>query len=159
MLHLNMIKNQKLLLSLFLEIKLYNKLVGLLVRKGNKEKAIRFLNEAFYTIMQNTKLSFSFLVWKLFKTLKVRVEVRKIKIKGKIFLVPFKIGYNRQFCLIIKWVLKAILENKTKNSIVSKIIEELISIYTKKIDNKMLKYREENYKQALLNRSNLHYRW
>ena len=154
-----MIKNNSTTGLLFLEIKLYNKLIGLLLRKGYKEKALKLLNKAFYYILQKTKLSFSFLVWKLFKKLKVRIEVRKIKIKGKIFLVPFKINFNRQLYLITKWVLKAILENKKKVSLLSKIIEELLNLYTFETNNKVIQYRENNYKLAILNRSNLHYRW
>lgn len=142
-----------------LEIKLYNKLIGILLRKGYKEKSIAFFSQAFYKLVHKIKVSFSFLIWGLFKRLKVRVEARKVKIKGRNFFVPFKISYNRQLCLIAKWILKSLEENKKNILIVDKLVEELMLVFKKDSTSKILRYRESNYKLALLNRSNLHYRW
>lgn len=142
-----------------LEIKLYNKLIGVLLRKGYKEKSILFFSQTFYKLVNKIKVSFSFLVWVLFKHLKVRVEARKVKIKGRSFFVPFKISYNRQLCLIAKWILRALEENKKNILITDKLIEELLHVLKKNTISKIFRYRESNYKLVLLNRSNLHYRW
>ena len=145
--------------TLILEIKLYNKLIGTLLRKGYKEKSISFFSHVFYNLSHKIKVSFSFLVWGLFKRLKVRVEARKVKIKGRNFFVPFKISFNRQLCLIAKWIVKALYENNKKVLITDKLIEELLYAFKNNSNSKILRYRESNYKLALLNRSNLHYRW
>ena len=144
--------------ELFLEIKLYKKLIGLLVRKGYKNKALIILNNVLFIIMQKLKLSFSYIVFSFFNKLQTSIEVRRVVRKGKSFLVPFKIKFNRQIYLITKWILKAIEENKTEVSINAKILEVFLALYTKK-NSKVLQYKENNYKQALLNKSNLHYRW
>ena len=60
--------------------------------------------------------------------------------------------------VVTKWLLKAIDELKTNRSVITRIVEELLLLVTSK-KSKVLEYKEKNYKSALANKSNLHYRW
>lgn len=142
----------------FLEAKIYKKLIGLLNRKGYKAGSIKLLNTAMLILVKKTGFSFSYLVWKIFKKLQTWIEVRNVLVKGKRYLVPFKITYNRRIYLVIKWLLKAIMENKTKKSISNIIMQEFLLICLNK-KSKALRYKEKNYKAALISKANLHYRW
>jgi len=141
-----------------LEVKIYNKLIGSLTKKGLKVNAFKILNTALFIVSKKTGYSFSYLVWQIFKKAFTRIEVRTVSIKGKSFLVPFTISKNRRLFLVTKWLLKAIEDLKKQRSLVDSIVEELFLLVTSK-KSKVLEYKEKNYKAALANKSNLHYRW
>lgn len=144
--------------KLFLEVKLYKKLIGVLIKKGYKGKAAVVINEILNIIFKKIKISFSYLVWSLFNKLTTGVEIRKITLKGKPHLIPFKISINRQIYLVSKWILKSIISNTTILTIKQKVLEALLPFYlTRK--NKMFEFKNLNSKELLLNKANLHFRW
>ena len=149
---------QKNFSKICLETNIYNKLIGFLIKKGHKLNALRLLNLALLIVAKKTGYSFSFLVFKIFKKAFTRVEVRSVSIKGKSLLVPFTIAKNRQKHLVTKWLLKAIKESKSKRFAFEIIAEEILLLVLNK-KSKVLEYKEKNYKAALANKSNLHYRW
>jgi len=141
-----------------LETNIYRKLVGFLIRKGYKANAVKMLNLALLLVVKKTGYSFSYLVWQIFRKAFTRIEVRSVFIKGKSFLVPFTISKKRRQYIVTKWLLKAIKESKKKGS-VSEIIAEEICLLVLNKKSKVLEYKEKNYKSALANKANLHYRW
>jgi ribosomal protein S7 len=144
--------------SLFLEKNIYNKLISLMLRCGKKGKAVYTVTNALNIIKKKIIITFSYLVWGLFKKLYTRIEVRKILIRGRTVQVPFRVTTYRQIYLATKWILMAVLENVLKISLKRKIADELFDLYLNKT-NKIISYKYNNYKQALQNRANLHYRW
>jgi ribosomal protein S7 len=141
-----------------LKINLYNKLLGFLIKKGNKIKAKKIIDNAFLEVSKKTGHSLSFLLFKLFFKLNIFVESKTIRVKRSSFIVPFSINLKRRSYLIIKWFMKIIVENKKKISISQKIAEEIFLIL-KTPSSKVLKLRSLNNMQALSNRSNIHFRW
>jgi ribosomal protein S7 len=141
-----------------LKINLYNKLLGFLIKKGNKIKAKKIIDDAFLEVSKKTGHSLSFLLFKLFFKLNIFVESKTIRVKRSSFIVPFSINLKRRSYLIIKWFMKIIVENKKKISISQKIAEEIFLIL-KTPSSKVLKLRSLNNMQALSNRSNIHFRW
>lgn len=144
--------------KLSLKINLYNKLLGFLIKKGNKIKAKKIIDNAFLQVSKKTGHSLSFLLFKLFFKLNIFVESKIIKVKRSSFIVPFSINLKRRSYLIIKWFMKIVLENKKKISVSEKIAEEIFLIL-KTPSSKVLKLRAVNNMQALSNRSNIHFRW
>ena len=141
-----------------LKTNLYNKLLGFLIKKGNKLKAKKIIDTAFLQVSKKTGHSLSFLLFKLFYKLNIFVESKTIRVKRSSFIVPFSINLKRRSYLIIKWFMKVVLENKKKTSISEKIAEEIFLIL-KTPSSKVLKLRALNNTQALANRSNIHFRW
>lgn len=148
--------DQSKLLSL--ETTIYKKLIGIFIKAGYKNTASKFLNYALLLISKKSKFSFSYIVWQIFNKCFTRIEVRNVSIKGKNIMVPFIINKTRRIYLAIKWLLRAITESKKKSSLVTIIVEEILALVLNK-KSKILEYKEKNYKAALANKSNLHYRW
>ena len=140
------------------EIKIYNKLIGCLIKNGLKFNAIKVLNSSLFIVSKKTGYSFSYLVFQIFRKAFTRVEVRNVIIKGKAFIVPFTISTSRRFFLVTKWLLQSLNALKKKKSLRQIIVEELMLLLLNK-KSKILDYKEKNYKSALANKSNLHYRW
>jgi ribosomal protein S7 len=141
-----------------LVLDLYDKLLGFLIKKGNKKKAKLIVNRAFFLVSNKTGYSMAFLLFKLFSKLNVFVEAKKVSVRRRSHIVPFSLGLKRRSYLIIKWLIKAILENNDNISISDKMAKEIfLLIKTKKA--KSLKFRNFNNTVALANRSNIHYRW
>lgn len=137
---------------------LYSKLVGLLIKKGNKNKAKLIVDSVFLNLSKQTKQSLSYLLFKIFLNLNVFVESKTVRIKRSSHVVPFSIGLKRRSYLIIKWLMKAISENNKNIPIVDKIVEEMLLIINNS-SSKALKLRNLNNSQAQANRSNIHFRW
>ena len=54
--------------------------------------------------------------------------------------------------------MSAVLQNKKKISISEKIAQEIVTIL-KTSNSTAIKIKNNNNKQSILNRSNIHYRW
>jgi len=139
-------------------LNLYNKLIGFLTKKGNKKRAKHIVNTAFLIVSKKTKHSISFILFKLFSKLNVFIEAKKIRIRRRFFIVPFSLSLQRRSYLIIKWLIKSVLENDKKISISLKLAKEIFLLIKTK-NSKALGFKNLNNTQALTNRSNIHYRW
>ena len=137
---------------------MYNKFLGFLIKKGNKKKAKQILNKAFLMVSKETGKSMAFLLFKLFLKLNIFVEAKNVRIKRRFHVVPFSLSLNRRSYLIIKWLIKAVSENKKKISFINKIAEEILLIINNG-NSKALNFRNLNNKLALANRANIHFRW
>ena len=141
-----------------ISLNLYNKLLGFLIKKGNKNRAKFIIDKAFFLVSRKTGYSMAFLLFKLFSKLNVFVEAKTVRIKRRSHIVPFSLGLKRRSYLIIKWLIKSVLENTKKISISNKIAREIFLLIKTK-NSKALKLRNLNNTLALANRSNIHYRW
>jgi ribosomal protein S7 len=141
-----------------IKINLYNKLLGSLIKKGNKIKAKSILDSAFYELSNTTGYSINLLLIKLFVKLNTFVETKTVRIRRRRHLVPFSIGLKRRSYLITKWLMEAVKENHQKIPVSKKIVAEILLIL-KNGQSKALKLKMLNDAQALANRSNLHFRW
>jgi len=141
-----------------LEVVFYKKLIGILIKAGHKSNAIKLLNFSLLLIAKKLKFSFSYIIWQIFNKSFTRIEVRNVAIKGKTLIVPFIANPSRRLYLVTKWLIKAITETSRKSSIINVIVEEILALILNK-KSKVLEYKEKNYKAALFNKSNLHYRW
>ena len=137
---------------------LYNKFLGSLIKKGNKIKAKKTLNFALKLASKKSGYSYSFLLLNAFSKLNTFVESKTVNFRRRIFIVPFGIDLQRRSYLIVKWVLKAALQDKRKVPFYIKISEEILSLLNDST-SKSLKMKQLNNSQAILNKSNFHYRW
>lgn len=140
------------------QLNLYTKLLGFLIKKGKKIKAKKIIDSTFLNLSKRTNYSISFLLYKLFYKLNVFVEAKLVRIKRRTHIVPFSVNFKRRSYLIVKWLIKAVGENKKNIPVSEKIIEEILAVF-KGIASNALKFRLLNNSQVLANRSNMHYRW
>ena len=139
-------------------INLYNKILGFLIKKGKKIKSLNMLNSALSKICNITKRPIHYLLTKLFIFLNVFVETKTVRTRRSVHIVPFPLNLKRRRYLILKWLFFVINKNKEKISFSEKFIKEIFNILKKK-KSEVLKLQSSNNSRALLNRSNIHYRW
>jgi ribosomal protein S7 len=138
---------------------IYTNFLGFLTKKGNKVTAKKILDEAFLDVSLKTNQSGHILLIKVFLKLNSFVETKKIKFKRGTHIVPFVItSFKRKSYLIIKWLMEAVEQDNRKISIAKKLSKEILNIL-KNQSSKTLMKKKLNVKNALLNRSNIHFRW
>ena len=136
----------------------YYKFLGFLIKKGNKFKGKKILDETFLSVTAKTRHSKQVALMMLFRSLNSFVEVKKVRVRRRFVLVPFPISLKRRSYLIVKWIMQSIKKDRKKNSFSNKLAREIISIL-KNASSKTKKLRRLNFSQALANRSNVHFRW
>ena len=137
---------------------LYSKFLGFLIKKGKKNVAKKTLDRAFADASIKTGFSLHYLLLKVFSKLNTFVEVRKIRIRRRSYIVPFSINTKRRSYLAIKWLVSAVDQDNRKISMAEKLSNEICKIVTDS-PCKSLKTKDFNNSQAVANRSNIHYRW
>jgi ribosomal protein S7 len=139
-------------------LNLYQRLLGLFIKKGKKSTIKYKIDQAFFKLCLRTKKPFFYLLNKFFSKLNVFVETRILKVRRSRFIVPFSINYSRRVHLILKWLSISIFKNKIRKNFTSKFCKEFFdTVFNNKSNS--LKLRKENTLKALSNRSNIHYRW
>jgi ribosomal protein S7 len=141
-----------------MSINFYKKILGLVLKKGKKSLFNLILNKSFNFLQRTLKLSFSYLLNTLYIALSTFVESKTIKIKRRLYTIPFPISINRRIYLIGKWLLLSIAANKKKISFSKKLIEEIMLIVQNQT-SKALIFKKDNILKSLSNRSNAHFRW
>lgn len=148
---------KKLLTSRF-EIDLCSKILGFLIKKGKKKKIEKILKIAFSKISSLTKKPIHYILVKFFISLNVFVETKTVKVKRSRHVVPFPLSLKRRIYLIIKWFVFVLNKNKNKVSFSNKFTKEIFLVLKNK-KSEVYKLKNLNNSRALMNRSNIHYRW
>lgn len=84
---------------------LYNKFLGVLIKKGNKKKAKKILNNSLSKVLKRIKikkLSRNKVLLVIFSKLNCFVEIRKIQRRKNTHLIPFPVKVERRIYLAIK---------------------------------------------------------
>lgn len=136
----------------------YTKFLGSLIKKGNKNAAKHILDNSFIKVSQKHKTPLHRVFSKIFSKLTCRLEMKTVRMRRNTHLVPFPIRSGRQDFLKIKWILKAVKEDTRKVAFSEKMSTELLDVLINK-KSKVLMQKKLITKQALLNRSNVHFRW
>jgi len=135
---------------------LFNKLVGLLIKGGKRNKAFKIASIALKITSKQTNLPIRTILTKLILKIKPSFETKELKVRHRTHLKPKGIKFKRQVFLALKWLLsssKVRMENTSINLAI-----EIISILTDRHNNTVgLKYL--NFKKATQNLSNKHFRW
>jgi len=117
------------------------------------------LNNTFFVLSKEVGKPSNFILFQLFKRLNVFVESKNVKIRRSTYMVPFSLNVKRRSFLIVKWLIQAAKENKKRIPISEKIAAEILLVLKNSTSSKALKFKALNNKNALKNRSNIHYRW
>lgn len=141
-----------------LEINLCSKILGFLIKKGQKNKIEKILKIAFSQISSTTGRPIHYILVKFFIALNIFVETRTVKVKRSRHVVPFPLTLKRRIYLIIKWFVFVLNKNENKISFFKKFIKEIFLVL-KNQKSEVHKLKNFNNSRALMNRSNIHYRW
>lgn len=133
-------------------------LVGGLTKKGKKVLAKKILINVFTKVALKTKKPFPVIIKAIIEKLGLLLEVKTVKMRRNSHIVPSPAGANRRNYLIVKKLLSAVGLDQTNRSIVDKLSDEIFAILRAR-SSKSLSQRNAVVKQAIINRSNTHYRW
>ena len=137
---------------------LYNIFLGYLIKKGNKIQAKRIIDSTFLSLSQKLNLPLNIILRRILKKMGNSIEIKTIKMRKNTHVIPFAINHNRRNYLLVKKIMDSVREDSSNRPINEKLTDELISILTDK-SSKSLQKNKTALKQAVLNRSNIHFRW
>ncbi len=137
---------------------LYNIFLGYLIKKGNKIQAKRIIDSTFLSLSQKLNLPLNIILRKILKKMGNSIEIKTIKMRKNTHVIPFAINHNRKNYLLVKKIMDSVREDSSNRPISDKLTDELTSILTDK-SSKSLQKNKAALKQAVLNRSNIHFRW
>ncbi len=137
---------------------LYNIFLGYLIKKGNKIQAKRIIDSTFLSLSQKLNLPLNVILRKILKKMGNSIEIKTIKMRKNTHVIPFAINHNRKNYLLVKKIMDSVREDNSNRPINEKLTDELTSILTDK-SSKSLQKNKAALKQAVLNRSNIHFRW
>ena len=137
---------------------LYDKFLGLILKKGKKSVAKNILDSAFSQVSLRINMPFHKILVLCFLKLNTLVEVREINSNRRTIFVPFYITFERRLYLVFKWILTAVTEDKRKISFSDKLADEIYNIVSDKTCRSM-ELKKDNLKKSISYRSNIHYRW
>jgi len=79
---------------------IYFSILGSLIKNGEKKKAKSILDSALFSASRKTGISCSSLLLIIFSKLNIFIEVRKIKSRHGIHMVPILVDYKRRVRLV-----------------------------------------------------------
>jgi ribosomal protein S7 len=144
--------------NLFDYINLYTKFINLIFKEGKKSFWEKSLASLFFLLKKKLNYSRNFILLKIFLRLHTKVELRVVKSRKRINLIPFFIKLKRRCFLSLKWLLESVKKNKTKNSFQKNLLLEILFVLRKK-SCLSLNLLEENNLLSYKNRANMHFRW
>lgn len=142
----------------FKNFNLFNKFLSFVFKEGKKavwEKGFIFIFDLLSTKLKYSK---SVILLKIFSRLFTRVEIKKVKIRKRITLLPVFIKLHRSLFLALKWIFLASKKKKSIFSFKNLLFTELLQILIQKSSIALQKFVENNT-LAYKNRSHIHYRW
>lgn len=144
-------------LHLFNYFNLYKKFICLVFKSGKKLFWENTFSSVFYTLSKKLKYSRNFILLKIFLRLHTRVEIRKVRARRRVYLIPLFIKVKRRFFLALKWLLLS-LKKKRQLPLKEKLFSEILVLLKKK-SCFAIKQLEENNLGVYANRANMHFRW
>jgi small subunit ribosomal protein S7 len=139
-------------------INLYKQFINLVFKEGKKSFWEKSLALLFFILKKKLNYSKNFILLKLFLRLHTKVEMRIVKSRKRINLIPFFIKFKRRCFLSLKWLLEAAKKNKQKTSLKQNLLVEILFLLRKK-SCISLNLLEENNLLSYKNRANMHFRW
>lgn len=139
-------------------LNLYKNFISFIFKSGKKYIWEKIISDIFLLIKKHLKFSQNLILLKIFLRLYSKIEIKKIKTRRKIVLVPVFISVRRRFFLALKWLFTAVNKNKLKISLKEKLFLEIFKLVKNK-SCESLKQLELNNQNVYLNRANFHYRW
>lgn len=138
---------------------LYQYFINFFIKKGKKTKIKLKLDSIFLSISKSLSISVSLLLLKIYKTLVSFVELKKVKLKGRLHLVPFLLKSNRRKFSVLNYIKKAVLEDTRKLSFSEKLKTEILKLLLNPKTSRSLKLKKINVSKSFQNKSNAHFRW
>lgn len=134
------------------------KLIGLINKDGKKNIATKIVNNVLSKAASRFKVTAVQILVDLFEALDFNLEIKKVRIRRSVSIVPFSVSRNRKIFLIVKNLLSCAKQDSGQVSFEKKLYEEISRILTGQPCNS-IKNLKDNRFLAKQHRSNAHFRW
>ena len=136
------------------------KLIGFLIKKGNKTAALAIFNKICNKISITVPIiSLSYFFSLFFIKLNTNIEIRKVSFRRRVHFIPTPIKTSRKVFLIFKWVQQVLANNKQNISFYNKLYNELLSVVFLESSSQVIKLKLDNELKAYQYKSKAHFRW
>jgi ribosomal protein S7 len=133
-------------------------LLGCILKKGKKTCARNILAKALTDVCCRTGSTFPIILRDIEKKLILGVEIKTIRMRKRITLIPVPVRESRQYFLAANLLLSVVKQDRTKRPFFEKLADEIYSLITSESSN-IIKQQESILRKAGENMSNAHYRW
>jgi len=137
----------------------YSLFTGYLLKKGSKIDAKNALDFSFFKISHRFKLPLNLLLNKILRRMGNLLEMKSIQKRKSRLSIPFPIRSDRRIYLLTKRIIDSIIESKIKKSFEERLADEFVGILRNDKNCKSLQKTKNISRQAVLNKSNTHFRW
>jgi len=137
----------------------FNSLIGLMIKNGNKQKCQEILYKAIKNTSTIAGINAISVLRTIFKRLCVFVEIKTIKQKKRIRVIPKYLNYNRRLFLTSKLLLNSVVGDKKRRPFHQKLTEEFLLLINSPKKAKSFLKKKEYEKTATKHKANCNYRW
>jgi len=136
------------------------KLIGFLIKNGNKTAALLIFNKICNKISQTVPvISLTYFFSLFFLKLNTNIEIRKVSFRRRIHFIPTPIKSSRKMFVIFQWIKQVLNSNKQNISFYNKFYNELISVVFAETTSPIMKLKLDNELKAYQYKSKAHFRW
>ena len=104
---------------------LYYSFLNVFIKKGKKQKAKKLIDNTFFQLCKSFSISSIKILFTIYYKLDYFIEIKQVKIKRRVHVVPFSIIYERRIYLILKKVIGSINMDKRKVCLSEKLRTEI----------------------------------
>jgi hypothetical protein len=138
---------------------LYYALLGSFIKKGRKIKAKKSLDLVFLKLSLFFKKPFHIILIRIFVILNSHIETNPVRYRRNSFMVPSPLILKRRIHLVAKRIVNIFKKTKSKISLSNKLLRYILILLKQQNTSTILSLKTTNESLALINRSNIHYRW
>jgi len=136
------------------------KLIGFLIKNGNKTAALIIFNKICNKISAIVPIiSLSYFFSLFFLKLNTNIEIRKVSFRKRVHFIPTPIKTSRKSFVIFKWIRQTILNNKQSIPFYNKLYNELITLVFSESSSPLMKLKLDTELKAYQYKSKSHFRW
>jgi ribosomal protein S7 len=136
------------------------KLIGFLIKNGNKTAALKIFNKICNKISVTVPVvSLSYFFSLFFFKLNTNIEIKKVSFRKRVHFIPTPIKTSRKSFIIFKWIRQTINNNKQNISFYNKLYQELIAVVFLEKSSPLMKLKLDTELKAYQYKSKAHFRW
>ena len=131
-------------------------IIGSMIKRGNKQKSLRFFDYLIYSIRLTYGVDGLKFLKVLLENVRPKVFLSSKKIAGIVHKIPTPISSRKSYSMAVHWFIFAATKRSASIGFARALFEEVNDLY-KNPNNATLKKRDEFHKLAYINKPFLRY--
>lgn len=149
-------QNQIKKLDTFSNRDLKNCFIGSIIKRGNKQKSIRFFSYLCYAIVRTYRVDGLQFLKVLLDAARPKVFLSSKKIAGVVHKIPTPISVRKSYSMVIHWLVLSASKRVSTGGFDQALFAEINDLY-RNPNSSIIKKRDEFHKLAYLNKPFLRY--